>query len=79
MTIPRIPLKPYAAFILTLISVIGSLALAFTKGVDITIMLPTILGLYLGAKAGVAANSHWAASKDNNSNTELVIKNTDNI
>lgn len=72
-------LKPYATFILTLISIIGSLVLAFSKNTDISVLLPTLLGIYVGAKAGVTANGHWAASKDKEADTTSVIEKTDNM
>jgi heme O synthase-like polyprenyltransferase len=72
-------IKPYATFLLALISIVGSLVLAFAKNTDITVLLPTLLGIYIGAKAGVTANSHWAASKDSNADTSSVIKDTDTI
>ncbi len=72
-------LKPYATFILALISIVGSLVLAFTRNTDVSTLLPTLLGIYIGAKAGVTANGHWAASKDKDANTTSVIEKTDNI
>lgn len=75
----NINIKAYATMIMTFICIVGALALAFVKDVDITTLLPTILGIYVGAKAAVAGNGAWAASKDMNCDTASIIKDTDNI
>jgi len=68
-------LAPFRGFFLTFISVIGLFVLAFEKGVDITVALPTILGIYLGAKTSEKASAHWAASRDPSTSTAEVIAN----
>lgn len=65
--------KGYGTFFLTLISIIGSLALAFSKDVDVSILLPSLLGIYVGVHGGVKASNTWAASKDQNADTNKVI------
>jgi hypothetical protein len=66
-------LAPFRGWILTFISVTGLLGLAFFKGVDITMSLPAVLGLYLGAKTSEKASAHLAASRDPSCNTAEVI------
>lgn len=67
-------MKNYLSFLLTLISILGALGLAYFKGVDITSLLPTLLGIYIVSKTTEKSNMIWAASKDPQSNTQEVIK-----
>jgi uncharacterized membrane protein YfcA len=66
-------LAPFRGFFLTLISIVGLIALAFYKDIDITMALPAVLGLYLGAKTSEKASAHFAASRDPSCNTAEVI------
>jgi len=61
-------LKPYATFVLTLISIVGSLVLAFTKDTDVTMLLPTLLGIYVSAKAGLVTLSDMKAINNTSKN-----------
>jgi hypothetical protein len=55
-------------FAITIFSV-----LAFCKGVDISSVVPALVGLFLGQTTSRAISSHWAASRDSASNTSQVI------
>ena len=57
------------SFILTLMSVVGCLLLAWFKNVNIEVMLPTILATYVLGRTGLKASNVWAASRDPNANT----------
>ena len=67
------------AFSLTLIS-IGVIAhLAYSKGYDLSSTLPTVLGLFLGQTTSRAISSHWAASKDPNSDSSQIIREVEGL
>lgn len=68
------PTKQNLSFVLTFISIIGLLTLAFYKGVDISMSLPAVLGIYVGARAGQKSLAIYAASKDENADTHAVIR-----
>ncbi len=67
-------LRPYATFFLTSVSIVGALILAFTKDVDITMLLPTLLGIYVSGKATERVSAHYNARSDPNADTAEVIK-----
>jgi len=67
-----IPLKSYMTALLTLISICGILALAFIKNVDIQILLPTILGIYVGGKTTQKVSAHINA--DNGEKAKVIDK-----
>jgi len=73
------PIKSYATMALATICIVGTLGLAFFKDVDISVMLPTLLAIYVGAKAAVAGNGAWAASRDEKADLQSIMKDTDNI
>ena len=62
-------MKNKLSFILTLISVIGLLALAWFKNVDLQMLLPSVLGIYILGRTTTSVSSAWAASKDPHANT----------
>jgi|LauGreDrversion4_2_1035121.scaffolds.fasta_scaffold1330144_2 hypothetical protein len=64
----------YLSFIITLTCVLGIFVLAYTRGLNIEGLLPTIVGLYLGARTIDKTNVAWAASRDPNADTAQVIK-----
>lgn len=70
-------MKAYLGFILTLISVIGCLALAWFKDYEIEFMLPTILGIYISAKTVERTTAVWSVSKDSKADTRQIIKDMD--
>lgn len=72
-------MKNYLSFILTLICILGSLALGWFKGVDQTVLLPSLLGLYVLGRAGQKSVAMFAASKDPNCDTENVINSLNNV
>lgn len=61
-------------FIITLISVVGLLLLAWFKGVDISMSLPTIIGLYLVGRSATSISHVWAVSKDEKADTVETIR-----
>ena len=68
------PTKQNLSFVLTFISVVGLLNLAFFKGVDISMSLPAVLGIYIGARAGQKSLAIYAASKDETADTHAIIR-----
>jgi len=70
-------MRAYLGFILTFISVLGCLALAWHKGVDIEFMLPTILGIYISGKTLERASAVVAASRDPKADTNQLVKDMD--
>jgi hypothetical protein len=67
-------LKNYLSFWLTFLCILGALGLAYTKGLDITMLLPSLLGIYITNRTAEKASAHWAASKDQSADTEKVIE-----
>jgi heme O synthase-like polyprenyltransferase len=67
-------IKTKLGFILTFISVMGLLLLAWFKDVDIEMSLPTVLAIYLGGRTAAAMSHVWAASKDEKADTVATIK-----
>ncbi len=67
-------LKHHLSFILSLIATVGLLALAWFKGTDISIMLPTIVTGYVIGRAGLKASHAWSASRDPAADTKAVIE-----
>jgi hypothetical protein len=66
--------KMHLSFVLSLIALLGVLALAWYKGVNLDILLPSILGIYIVGKSVQKMSGHWAASKDPNANTTEIIE-----
>ena len=67
-------LKNNLSFVLSLIATVGLLALAWFKGVDISMTLPAIVTGYVLGRAGTKASHAWSASKDPNADTQKVIE-----
>jgi hypothetical protein len=67
-------MKNYLSFLLTLISILGALGLAYFKGVDVSSLLPTLLGIYVVSKSTEKSAMAWAASSDPKADTGEVIK-----
>jgi len=67
--------KKIMQYTLAVVSVLGVLALAWFKSVDISMLLPTILGLYWGGHAAQNISTGWALSKDPNADTAAGIDN----
>jgi hypothetical protein len=66
--------KNKLSFLLTFISVVGLFLLAWFKNVDVQIMLPSVLGVYIVGRTTTNISSAWAASKDTNANTVQAIQ-----
>jgi len=77
--IESVNLRLYATFILTFISIIGALGLAYFKDVDIVVLLPSILGIYVSGQSVGRVSAQWAASKDGTADTQQVIKDTGGV
>lgn len=75
----RIQIKEFSTFILTLISIAGTLLLGIIKGFDVSGVIPTILGIYIGGRSVVKSSAHWAASKDPNADTKAVVEATNDV
>jgi hypothetical protein len=67
-------IKSYLSFWLTFLSISGSLYLGYTKGIDLTVLLPALLGIYVTNRTAEKVSTHWAASKDADADTEKVIE-----
>jgi hypothetical protein len=70
-------LSMYLSFILTAVSIVGFFVLAFYKGTDIEIAIPTILGIYITNRTAVKFSAHKAAIADEAVNTTQIISSTD--
>ena len=57
-------MKNKLSFILTFISVVGVLVLAWYKNIDIQVLLPSVLAIYIAGRASTNISTTWAASKD---------------
>jgi len=67
------------SFVLTFLGMTGAMLLAVSKDADVNTLLPTLLGLFLGQKAGTSMSAHWAASKDGSADTAQVIREIEGI
>jgi len=70
-------IRNYLSFILTLISVLGVLLAHFMLGTEIEILLPAILGLYLGTRTFNKAGEYKAATNDEKADTKAIIESVD--
>jgi len=66
-------LKNKLSFVLTLLSILGVLALAWFKAINIEILLPSLLGIYVAGRTAHKVSAGIAASKDPNANTAEVL------
>lgn len=57
-------MKNKLSFILTLISLIGVFALAWSKDLDIQMLLPSVLAIYVLGRTATSVSSVWAVSRD---------------
>jgi len=73
------PIKNYLSFVLTLISILGSLALAWCKNTDVGALLPALLGIYVVGRTSQKGMAYFAASKDKKADTRAVIKDLNGI
>lgn len=62
-----------SAFVLTFMAMTGAMLLALSKDADVNTLLPTLLGLFLGQRAGTSAAAFMAAAKDEKCDTRKVI------
>jgi hypothetical protein len=72
-------MKNYFSFFLTLICILGSLALAWFKGISLEVLLPSLLGIYVLGRTGQKGMAYFAASKDETADTRAVIQDLDGI
>jgi len=72
-------MKNYLSFFLTLICIVGSLALAWFKGIPLDMLLPSLLGIYVLGRTGQKGMAYFAASKDETADTRAVIQDLDGI
>lgn len=70
-------MKNKLSFLLTFISVIGVLLLAWFKNVDIQVLLPSVLGIYIVGRTTTNVSTAWAASKDPQADTLKVCEMVD--
>lgn len=70
-------MKNKLSFLLTFISVIGVFVLAWFRNINIEIMLPSILGMYILGRTTSNVSNVWAASKDPNADTLEAINKED--
>lgn len=61
--------KKNMQFSLVAFSIVGLFALAWFKGTDISMLLPTVLGMFVLGHTATNVSSAWALSKDANADT----------
>jgi hypothetical protein len=69
--------KDNRSFILCLIALVGALGLAYGKGVDVSMLVPTILGLYITGRTTEKVSAHMNARMDSDADFEKVAAMTD--
>ena len=62
-------MKSKLSFLLTLISVIGIFVLAWFRNIDIQVLLPSVLAIYIVGRTTTNVSTAWAASKDPQADT----------
>lgn len=70
-------MKSKLSFLLTLISVIGIFVLAWFKNIDIQVLLPSVLAIYIVGRTTTNVSTAWAASKDPQADTLKVCEMVD--
>lgn len=70
--------KDNRSFLLTLLCIVGSLTLAFVKDLDVTMLLPALLGIYVTKRATEKVSAHVNARKDVDADLSDIIKTLDN-
>lgn len=70
--------KDNRSFILTFICISGSIALAFKKDVDLSLLLPSLLGIYVTGRTSEKVSAHFNARKDEDADLADIIKTLDN-
>lgn len=70
-------MKNKLSFILTLLSIIGIFVLAWYKNLDVQMLLPSVLGIYVLGRTTTNVSATWAASKDPNADTLKVVEMVD--
>lgn len=73
------PTKQNFSFLLSALSIVGFFILAWFKGADILVVIPTILGLYFGSKSAEKMNAQLQARLDPTVNTGEVIQKLEEI
>jgi len=67
-------MRAYLSFWMHFTCVVGFFSLAWFIGVDISAVIPVILGIYAGSKTAQKISGHVSASRDVNCNSAEVIK-----
>jgi hypothetical protein len=62
-------MKNKLSFLLTFISVVGIFVLAWFKGIDIQVLLPSVLTIYIVGRTTTNVSTAWAASRDPQADT----------
>lgn len=62
-------MKSKLSFLLTFMSVVGIFALAWFRNVDIQVLLPSVLGMYILGRTTTNVSTAWAASRDPQADT----------
>jgi len=70
--------KDNRSFILCLIGTLGTLFLAYTKGIDIELLLPTIIGIYVTGRTSQKISAHYNARQDTDADVVDIIRILDN-
>ena len=70
-------MKNKLSFILTLMSVLGIFLLAWFKGIDIQVLLPSVLAIYIVGRTSTNISTTWAASRDPNADTLKAVEMVD--
>ena len=67
-------MKNKLSFILTLSSILGIFVLAWFKNLDIQMLLPSVLGIYVIGRTTTNVSTAWAASKDPQADTMKAVE-----
>jgi hypothetical protein len=70
--------KDNRTFLMCAVSIVGVIGLNFYNGLDISILLPTIIGIYATSRTTQKVSAHYNARQDTDSDLDNIIKTMDN-
>lgn len=73
------PGKESYEFFLTFLCIIGFFILASWKNIDVGTTIPTVLGLYLAARATSKTTAMISASKDSKADLRQIVKDVEGL
>lgn len=71
--------KDNRAFTLCSVALLGSLALGFVKDLDVNLLIPAILGIYITGRTTEKVSAHYNARQDVDADVEKIVAMTNGV